>query len=148
MILRAEMALGQTLVRKHHLESSKAVHFSLDHHVKAPLWAPKSTHRAVFPRPLLLGSCSDFHWCTEESGCQCPWEPREITLKASEGSPSMVFHQKSSQDVHNRSLFLGQEEQSQCHLSYTRGLFRENPGLVMASVGLYLCQSLLPKLLW
>lgn len=102
--LRASMARGLTLVREHPQGSP------LDDRARAPGWAPKPARHAVIPRPLLLGSCSDSHWCIEESGCQCPWGPRGIILKASEGSRPMVFRQRSSRKVYSRFPSLGQEE--------------------------------------
>lgn len=48
------MAAGLTLVGKHHLQSFKAVHFSLDNHVKGPTWAPTSAHLTAFPSHTYL----------------------------------------------------------------------------------------------
>ena len=126
---------------------------SLDNHMKAPVWVPKSSPS---PPPLyghftalLLGSYLDSHLYIEESERRCPQGTREITLKAAEGFQSMVFHQKSSQKVHSKSPFLGQEEEQtetlwgskkeQCHLSCLWGLFRVQPRADQGQSHLHLC---------
>ena len=109
--------------------------------MKAPVWVPKSspTPPPLYSHftPFLLGRYLDSHLYIEESERRCPRGTREVTLKAAEGFQSMVFHQKSSQTVHSKSLFLGQEEEQtgplwgsekeQCHLSCLQGLFRVQP---------------------
>lgn len=91
------------------------MNYSLGNHMKTPVWVPKSspTPPPLYGHftPLLLGSYLGSHLYIEESEHRCPQGTKEITLKAAEGFQSMVFHQKSSQKVHSKSPFLGQEEE-------------------------------------
>lgn len=121
--------------------------------MKAPVWVSKSspTPPPLYSHftPFLLGSYLDSHLYIEESEHRCPRGTREVTLKAAEGFQSMVFHQKSSQTVHSKSLFLGQEEEQtgplwgsekeQCHLSCLQGLFRVQPRADQGQSYLHLC---------